>query len=157
MSRRPKKTEGMKPSQPAVADRFSLACVSGLTMYACAAGYGAFIVYNSSSRPGVYLGVVLGLPAIAAIMFLITAFSVPSLLAPKRLVYPLNVTLPLVFAAYVVLTGMLLTSTGSSLIIPFDKLRVALFWLSPRVLILVTLSQIACLTALTKLKAEPVD
>ena len=147
----------MKDKVTEQGNRFSLACTCGLTMYACAAGYGGYFVFRGSSSPTQYLGVILGLPAVATILFLLTAFNIPGLLAPGRIAFPLNLTLPPVFAAYVVLTVMLLTSTGSSLIIPFDRLRVALFWTSPAVLILVTLSQILCLTALTKLKAEPVD
>jgi len=104
-----------------------------------------------------YLGVILGIPAFATILFLLTAFRVSGLLAPGRIAYPLNITLPPVFAAYLVLTVLLLTSTGSSLIIPFDRLKAAMFWISPTVLGLVTFSQFLCLTALTKLKAEPVD
>jgi hypothetical protein len=103
------------------------------------------------------MGIILGLPAVATALFLATAIAVPGLLAPKKLVFPLNLTLPLVFASYVVLTVMLLTSTGSSLIVPYDRLRVAMFWASPSVLILVTLSQVLCLTMLSMFKSQPVE
>lgn len=144
-------------SEPPKANRIHLAVTCALVLYACAAGYGGYFLVRLSASPLHYVGVILGLPALATALFLLTAFNVPGLLAPGRLIYPLNLTLPLVFAAYVVLAEMLLTSTGSSLIIPFEKLRVASFWTSPKVLILVTVSQILCLTALTKLKGESVD
>jgi hypothetical protein len=126
-------------------------------MYACAAGYGGYFIFRGSSSPMQYLGIILGLPAFATILYVLTAFNVPGLLAPGRLIYPLNLTLPIVFAAFVVLAEMLLTSTGSSIIIPMEKMRIATFWTSPKVLFLVTLSQILCLTALTKLRGESVD
>jgi hypothetical protein len=126
-------------------------------MYACAAGYGGYFVFRGTTTPTHFLAVILGIPALATLLYLLTAINVPGLLAPGKLVYPLNITLPPVFAAYVVLTEMLLTSTGSSLIVPFDRIRVAMFWTSPKVLVIVTLSQVLCLTALTKLNAEPVD
>jgi len=157
MSLQPDQTNLTKPEEPLVGDRFSTACTCGLIMYACAAGYGAYFVIRSTSTPSMYLGVILGLPAVATVLFLLTSFAVPSLLAPRRMAFPLNLTLPFVYAAFVVLTVMLLTSTGSSLIIPFDRLRAAEFWKQPAVLALVTFSQIVCLTALTKLNAEPVD
>ena len=147
----------MKPSERSLGDRFSLACVCAFTMYACAAAYGAFFVYRSSATPGLYLGVILGLPALAAILFIFTAVLVPNLLAPRRLVFPLNLTLPPVYAAYVVLSVMLLTSTGSSLILPYDRIRAALFWTRPGILILVTLSQILCLSVLALFRSQPVD
>ena len=126
-------------------------------MYGCAAGYGGYFLFRGSTSPAHYLGIILGLPALATVFFLLTAFNVPGLLAPGRVVFPLNITLPLVFAAFVLVTEMLLTSTGSSLIIPFDRMRAAAFWATPEVLGLVTFSQVLCLTALTKLKGEPVD
>jgi hypothetical protein len=147
----------MKPETSSPGNRLALACTSALVLFACAAGYGGYFVYRGTPTPGHYLGVILGLPALATLLFLVAAFNVPGLLAPGRLVFPLNITLPLVFAAFVVLTEMLLTSTGSSLIIPVDRIRVATFWISPNVLVLVTFSQMVCLTALAKLKAEPVD
>jgi hypothetical protein len=147
----------MKPSEPPQGNRFTLAFTCAIVMYACAAGYGGYFVLHGSTSPLQYLGVILGLPAFASILFLLTAFNIPGLLAPGRLVFPLNLTLPPVFAAYLVLTKMLLTSTGSSIIIPFEKLRVASFWTKPEVLILVMASQMVCLTALTKLRSESVD
>jgi len=147
----------MNPNSQAQGSRFSLACTCGLVMYACAAGYGGYFLYRGSTSPGHYVGIILGLPALATVFFLLTAFNVPGLLAPGRLVFPLNITLPLVYAAFVVLTEMLLTSTGSSLIIPFDRMRVAALWATPEALLLVAFSQCLCLTGLAMLKAEPVD
>jgi len=147
----------MNPKESEKGSRFYLACLCGMTMYACAAGYGGYVVLRSSSTPGMYIGIVLGLPAVATALFLVTSLAVPSLLAPRRLVFPLNVTLPPVFAAFLLLTVMLLTSTGNSLILPYDRLRAAMFWASPSVLVLVTLSQVLCLTVLAMLKSQPVD
>ncbi len=139
-----------------ITDQFTLACTSGLVMFACAAGYGGYFFLRNFAKPGMYLGVILGLPAIATILFLLTTLLIPGLLAPKRLVFPLTVTLPLVFTALLLLTVMLLTSTGNGLIIPFDRLRVAKFWEMPAVLTLVAMSQIACLTVLAAL-TKPVE
>lgn len=147
----------MKDSGPPVRGRFRLAVTCAITMYACAAVYGAYFVFTGSSRPTHFLAIVLGLPAIAACLFILTAANVPGLLAPGRLVFPLNLTLPPVFAAFLILLVLLLTKTDSGLIVPFEKLRAVQFWTSKEVLTVVTLSQIICLTALTKLKGEPVD
>jgi hypothetical protein len=52
---------------------------------------------------------------------------------------------------------MLFTSTGSSLVLPYDRVKAAMFWANPLVLLLVSVSQILCLTALTLLKSEPTE
>ena len=150
-------TVQMNPKEPEITSRFALASTCGLIMYACAAGYGGYFVLRDSSTPRVYLGVILGLPAVAMAFFLVASLLIPSLLAPRRMAFPLNFTLPPVFAAFTVLSVMLLTSTGNSLIVPYDRVRAAMFWASPFVLLLVTISQVLCLTLLTLLKSKPVD
>ena len=150
-------TVQMNPKEPGMSSRFALASTCGLVMYACAAGYGGYFVLRDPSTPRVYLGVILGLPAVAMALFLATSLLVPSLLAPQRMVFPLNFTLPPVFAAFTVLSVMLLTSTGNSLIVPYDRVRAAMFWASPYVLLLVTISQVLCLTLLALLNGKPVD
>ena len=147
----------MSPEPSGFAKRMSLASRCALPMYACSAGYGGYVVFKDSSTPGSYLGIILGLPAIAMALMVILTATVPDLLAPQKLVFPLNITLPLVFSSLLLLTVLLLTSTGSSLIIAHDRLRVAMFWANPTVIFLVTLSQILCLTVLALFKAEPVD
>ena len=147
----------MKPEEPEVGSSFALASTCGLVMYACSAGYGGYFVLRGSSTPHNYLGIILGIPAVAMAFFMVTTLIVPNLLAPRRVTFPLNLTLPPVFAAFTVLSVMLLTSTGNSLIVPYDRVRAAMFWASPYVLILVTISQVLCLTLLSLLKTKPVD
>jgi hypothetical protein len=126
-------------------------------MYVCAAAYGAYMVYRNVAVPKQVLGIVLFVPAFASILFLLVAMVFPNLLAPKRLVFPLNVTLPPVYGALVLLTVMLFTSTGNSLVVPYDKLRAATFWANPWVLVLVTLGQILCLTFASLFSKEPAE
>ena len=145
----------MKEKSAELASRLSLACTCGATMYACAAGYGGYMVLRNPGAPKGVLGVILGIPAIATIIFLIASLAIPNLLAPKRISFPLNVTLPPVFGAFTLLTVMLFTSTGNSLVIPYERVNAAMFWANPWVLVLVTLSQILCLTGLAMLKGEP--
>ncbi len=147
----------MKQKTAELASRLSLACTCGATMYACAAGYGGYVLLRTTSAPKGIWGVILGIPAIATILFLVASLALPNLLAPKRIVFPLNVTLPPVFGALVLLTVMLFTSTGSSLVLPYDRVKAAMFWANPWVLVLVTLSQILCLTGLAMLKGEPAE
>ncbi len=147
----------MRASASTAAARYPLAILCGFAMYFCAAVFAGVVVYPLSHMSSHFVGIIFGLPAIAAAMFVLTAANVPGLLAPGRLVFPLNLTLPPVFAAYTVLSVVMLTNTGSSLTVPFDGLRVATLWTSKEVLMIVTGTQIICLSALTRFKREPVD
>jgi len=138
-------------------ERVVLSFQCGLTMYACAAGYGGYFAWLHPKHTNLPLGVLLGIPAVAAVAFIASAEIFPNLLAPRRLVFPLPITLPLVFNSFIFLTTILLISTGNSLIAPYEQLADARFWEMPGVLCLLTISQIVCLSALAALKSGPVD
>jgi len=144
-------------NKPVRFDRFVLACQCGLILYACCAGYGAYMVWHSNPSSKASYGIVLGFPAIATLVFLAVSMIVPGLYAPRRMKFPLNFTLPLVYTSLLILTVILCTSTGNSLILPFEQLKIAKFWLSPAVLALLVFSQVVCLSAMVILKSESVD
>jgi len=115
------------------------------------------MVWHSNPSSKASYGIVLGFPAIATLVFLAVSMIVPGLYAPRRMKFPLNFTLPLVYTSLLILTVILCTSTGNSLILPFEQLKIAKFWLSPAVLALLVFSQVVCLSAMVILKSESVD
>jgi hypothetical protein len=152
-----KKTPHEKHGKRESRQRFSLSLSCGLTMFACAAGYGGYFAWLNPNHISSPAGVLLGVPAVGAVAFVLAAEVFPNVLAPRRLCFPLTVTLPFVFNAFIFLISILLTNTGNSLIAPYEQLSEARFWQMPGVLCLLTFSQIVCLSALAALKSGPVD
>ena len=143
-------------SPVAVRNRVLLACKCSAIMYACAAGYGGYFVWHSGLKSLAPYMVILGLPLVAALVFVGIAAIIPNLLAPGRVTFPLNLTLPFVFGALVFITVPLFTSTGNAIIVPHQQLLTARFWSSPPILGLVGFSQAICLTAMAMLSGETV-
>ncbi len=137
--------------------RFILSLQCGMVMFACAAGYGGYITWETHSLPNFPFAILYGIPAVATIFFIVAGELIPGLFAPKRLAFPLTLTLPMVFNAFILLAATLITSTGNSLIAPFEQLKVARLWQSPAVLCLVGICQILCLSALASLKSGSVE
>ncbi|MDR3690541.1 MAG: hypothetical protein P4L46_14280 [Fimbriimonas sp.] len=142
--------DGAVPAQ--APKRFAVSLPCGITMFGCAAGYGGYFAWFKGAHGSVPVDILLGVPAIATIAFVLAGEAFPPLLASQRIGFPLTVTLPIVFNSFVFLTAILLTSTGNSLIAPYEQLAVAKFWQMPGVLALVTFTQIVCLSALAILK-----
>ena len=134
-----------------------LSIQTAAVMFGCSAGYAGYFTWRAPHNVVVPLLILIGIPAIGALLYILTTQAFKDLLAPRKLVFPLTITLPIVFNALVFITSVLLTTTGNSLIAPFEQLRVAEFWMSPGVLCLVTFSQIVCLLALASLSHRPVD
>ena len=126
-------------------------------MFGCAGGYGGYFAYSNSKASHLPWGVLIGIPAIAAMLFVLVSELFRGLFAPRKLTFPLPITLPIVYLSLVFMTATLLTSTGNSLIAPFEQIRIAKFWSTPSVLCLVAFSQIVCLSAMAMLKNGPVD
>jgi hypothetical protein len=61
-------------------------------------------------------GVSLSIPSAAILLYWLVSLLVPSLYAPRRLVFPLNLTLPAVYVSLMVLCVALGTRVGSALV-----------------------------------------
>ncbi|MGV3614642.1 MAG: hypothetical protein ACO1SV_04820 [Fimbriimonas sp.] len=99
--------------------------------------------------------VVLALPISATLLYVLMTFLVPSLLAPGRIAFPLNLTLPVVYAALTVASVVLWTTTGSAVFQVPDVLQVAQLWKQPATLVIVGIGQAITLTALGFLSRKP--
>ena len=151
------KSQPEDPQSRDLGSRFSLALQCSLVMFGCAGGYGGYIAYTKSNSDRLPWGVLIGIPAIAGMLFVLLSELIRSLFAPRKLIFPLPLTLPTVYLSLVYLTATMLTSTGNSLIAPFEQIRIARFWSTPSVLCLVAFSQVVCLSAMAMLKKGPVD
>jgi hypothetical protein len=85
--------------------------------------------------------VLLGMPALASILFIAAAAVVPALVRPKRRGFPLCVTLPLVFLSLKVVAVVLSTTGGVGILSVPEPLQPAFEWLAIRPLLSAALLQ----------------
>lgn len=95
--------------------------------------------------------VLFALPGVATLMFLLVTYLVPSVLAPRRIAFPLNVTLPVIYCTVLVVCVTLFTSSGTALFQVADALMLGRIWAQPGVLAQVAVSQMCALTVLAAL------
>lgn len=127
------------------------------TLFAVAAAFGLVRLrqLGLSSRESTV--VVLALPVSATLLYVLAAFSIPSLLASRSLRFPLNLTLPLVFVALTMASVVLWTTTGSAAFQIPEALQVAKIWNQPVTLATVAVAQALALTALGFLQKGPAE
>lgn len=125
---------------------------TALTLFAVAAAFGFVRLRQlglSGREPTV---VVLALPISATLLYVLVAFMMPSLLAPGRLRFPLNLTLPTVFVAMTLVSVVLWTTTGSAAFQVPEALQVARIWTQAPTLATVAVAQALALTGLVLLQ-----
>lgn len=102
-----------------------------LLLFICAAAVGIwFVSRQPDANRSTYL-VVVGLPVSAASLFAFSCFLVPDLVAPRRVVFPLPVTLPLVYSLLIIVSVVLWTTNGSSIVATDPTLNRAMLWSQP--------------------------
>lgn len=125
------------------------------TLFAVAAAFGLVRLRQlglSGREPTV---VILALPISATLLYVLAAFSIPSLLASRSLRFPLNLTLPVVFGALTLASVVLWTTTGSAAFQVPEALQVAKVWSQAGTLATVAIAQSLALTALGFLQRAP--
>ncbi len=130
----------------------AIACAG--VLFFCSAAIVVFQLWQAGPQSTVRYGVALGVPFAATGFFLGTCVLVPNVLAVGKLRFPLNITLPLIFAALVLLVVTLWTSTGNSLVAGPEILRTAKIWLSPSLLAEMVLFQGALLSLIILFRAD---
>ena len=129
----------------------SLAGVSGITMFFCAAAIGAYHVRALGATELYSYAFVLAVPFMTVVSFMFVSAMAPKLYALGRLAFPLTLSLPIVYCLLMVVSTVLWSSTGNSLVRPHPALDVLAIWFNPTVLLLVTAIQFVALTLVGKL------
>ncbi len=111
--------------------RLTLGLELSFTLFLCSAAIA--LVHTWKSGPGNLLSysVVLSVPAFAWVGLVVLGCSVPQLLSPGRLAFPLNLTLPAIYTALLLMVHALVMRTGNSIIAPSDRLLPAVMWGQP--------------------------
>jgi hypothetical protein len=107
--------------------------------------YGDYRLRQMNLRETGTMTVVIAAAGFATLLFLFLATAIPDLTAPKRLVFPLTITLPVVYGMLLLLSGVLWTSTGNALFEVPQALRAATLWSDPGALAILVVLQILTL------------
>lgn len=94
------------------------------------------------------IGASLIVPVIASLMFVCISVSVPDLYAVGKLRFPINVTLPCVYVSILILTLILISRVGPSIMRVPEKLNAINIWSDGWVLMATLVTGIVCLSAL---------
>ncbi|MBW7927311.1 MAG: hypothetical protein H3C58_04305 [Fimbriimonadaceae bacterium] len=95
------------------------------------------------------------MPVLAAMLMVGSALIVPNLFAPYRLAFPLNVTLPVVYAVLLVVSSSLMTHMPTALEQVPPILAPVLGWQQPQILLQVAAGQFVVLSLLALLARNP--
>lgn len=118
-------------------------------LFFSAAVFGYFILDRKSYPLARDYAISLGPVASATLIYLAISFGIRELHAPGRLVFPLNLTLPLIFVMLIRVAVILWTSpTGAAFRTP-EALAPALIWTNPLALTILALVQIGLLSGLS--------
>lgn len=123
-----------------------LVLATAALLLAIALGYSFVYLDRSGVQDPASRLIVLGLPISAALLYVAIGIIVPGLFARRRLAFPLNVTLPIVYASLLVLSVLLWTSPGNALVAVNEVVRPARVWLTPYELVRLGLLQALALT-----------
>ncbi len=130
----------------------SLSGLSGLTMLFCAAGVGAYHVRSLGAHGLLPYALVLAVPSMTMVAFLFVSALAPKLFATGKLVFPLTLSLPIVYCLLLMVSTVLWTSTGNSLVRPNPALNILAIWVNPLLLVLLAVIQFVALSLVGKLK-----
>lgn len=126
---------------------FVTGCVTALLLVAIAVAYGN--VPEPVRQPGAPMFYYLLVPVVAAALMLGAAIPAGAMFAPYRFVFPLNVTLPLVYAVLLLVAASMVTQMPSAIERLPAQLLPALNWFQADLIVKVAGAQCAFLTVLT--------
>lgn len=109
-------------------DRISLVVQTAAILFLCAATAGYVLFDRAELHDLQRVAIFLGPPASAALLFVAAALGFPNLLAPGRIAFPLNLTLPIVFVLLIRVSVILWATQSSAVFRAFDPLIPALSW-----------------------------
>lgn len=136
-------------------NRLFLAVQLGAILFVCSAAFGVFQTSRLSPGNSLAYVFVLGIPASATILFILLATLLPGLLAVQGIKFPLNVTLPVVFAALTLASVVFWTTPNLALINQVEIQTYGLIWKQPLQLGVAALAQMGILTFLTAVRDDP--
>jgi len=129
---------------------------TAVPMMVCGGVLGAALLDRTTFHTWRDFGVMLGPVASASLLFIAASLFAPSLVPSGRLVWPQNLTLPVVFAMLVRVSVILWASPPNAIFQPLDPLRPALVWTQPFALFLLFACESAFLTVMMQVRRTPV-
>ncbi len=140
---------------PGLRRRYAVAGQCAAIQFAIASFVGCFHVWRQGAgSPAVYF-VIAAIPLSAALLLIGLAALLPNFVGVGSIRFPLNVTMPLAFAAVTVATVMLWTTTGNGLVATPEILRSANLWVNASLLSVTTLAQFLVLSLVALARIGP--
>lgn len=139
--------------------QFALAVEVAFYLLLVAALAGAAMLWHLRLLHSTNFFVTVAIPAVASLVLTLLSLVVPNLVSSSRLVFPLNVTLPIVHAVLMIaVTSFLMTSQTAIQEVP-DQIRIVKIWDSGYLILATMLGQMLVLTVWTsiakKTQTEP--
>lgn len=133
------------------ADRFGFVVQTAALLFACSAFAGYVVAMREEYRAYPALAVFLGPPAAGAVLFIGAVLGFPDLLGGSRIAFPMNFTLPVVFALLTRVALVVWASQSSAAFRPFDPIVPALVWEQTTPLVAAALVQCGVLSGIAAL------
>ncbi len=133
------------------ADRFGFVVQTAALLFFCSGLGGAFVAMREEYKAFPALAIFLGPPAAGAVLFIGAVLGFPDLLGGGRIAFPMNLTLPIVFALLTRVALVVWASQSSAAFRPFDPIVPALVWQETTPLIAAALVQCAVLSGIAAL------
>jgi len=125
---------------------FAIECAGAL--YITCAIIAIVTLWRASSISILPLLGTLAAPAVAALIFVLVAILIPNLTRPGRLLFPLNVTLPFLYCAFLLVILILGPGSEPEILRLRDIMEWALIWARPGMILILLGSQIVFLSVL---------
>lgn len=134
--------------------RLNLALETGIMLFVCAGAVAGTRLWKEGASDFLTFAVALSGPAVAAMLFVLLVFTMPALIAPGRIRFPLNVTLPIVYTLLIVMVAMLVLRVGSGLSLPNERLRPISVWSQWNIPLIALVAQVVALSAFAVLRND---
>ena len=131
-------------------DNLMLSSLTGIALLLCSVCVGQVAILLMQPYGRYPLLVVAGVALTATFLFLVISRILPSLFGSQGLVWPLTLSLPIVFVTLLVLSAILWSNQDSALVRPSDQFEALEIWKNPIVLATLTVTQFALLTILDR-------
>jgi hypothetical protein len=124
---------------------------AGLLYFGAVAVGLATLMQRGVERPTDFL-VMASIPTFTAFLTLVCGYSLPGLFPRRRLTFPLNLTLPIIFCAFSIALCLLLMDAvkGSALVVANPGLMPSMIWLEPGIQVKVLVVQLVALSIALK-------
>jgi hypothetical protein len=128
-----------------------------MLLFGCSGTLGAYRIWRQGANRITDYSVAIGIPATASVALIVAALIAPNLVAPGRLRFPLNLTLPIAYLPLMLASLVMWTTNRGSIQATPEVLLPARLWAEPGLLAASFASQTILLTLLVAARRDETD